>query len=79
MPVNENSRRLWMFLAFIAGIVFTAALLQTLAAADAVSPASPGHHDPLTPVTVPADGSLVQRDFHGLVYAFPAREAILPG
>jgi hypothetical protein len=78
MPTNDNNRRLWMVLAFIAGIVFTAVLLQTLAAADAVSGPS-GHHDSLEPVTVPADGCLVQRNLSVLVYARPAREAFISG
>ena len=59
MPDTERSTRLWMILAFMAGIIFTAVLAQTLVAANTVFPASPGDHDSLTPVTVPDNGYLV--------------------
>jgi hypothetical protein len=76
---TERSTRLWMVLAFIAGIVFTAVLAQTLVAANTVFPASSGDHDSLTPGTIPDDGYLVKRNIYGLVYACPGREAMLSG
>jgi len=79
MPVAARSTRLWMILAFIAGMVFTAVLAQTLIAVNRVTPATSGDHDYLAPATVPVDGYLVQKNGYGLVYAWPAREAMLSG
>ena len=38
IPDTERSTRLWMILAFIAGMVFTAVLAQTLVAANNAFP-----------------------------------------
>ncbi len=78
MPDTERSTRLWLILAFIAGIVFTAVLAQTLVAVN-TAPASPGDHDTLTPGTIPDNGYLVKRNIYGLVYACPGRAAMLSG
>jgi hypothetical protein len=79
MPATERSTRLWMIFAFIAGMVFTAVLAQTLVAANTGMPAPSGDHDSLTPPAVPDDGYLVKGDIYGLVYACPGREAMLSG
>lgn len=79
IPDTEHSTRLWMIFAFIAGMVFTAVLVQALVAVNTVLPASPGHHDSLTPATIPDDGYLVKKNIYGLVYACPGREAMLSG
>jgi hypothetical protein len=77
MPDTERSTRLWIIFAFIAGMVFTAVLAQTLAAANTLFPASSGDHDSLIPGTIPTDGYLVKKNIYGLVYACPGREAML--
>jgi hypothetical protein len=79
MQNTARSTRLWMILAFIAGIIFTAVLAQTLVAVNKVFPESPDNHDSLTPVTIPVDGYLVISNIHGLVYACPGREALASG
>jgi len=79
MPATERSTRLWMIFAFIAGMVFTAVLAQTLVAANTIFPASPGDHDSMTPGTIPTDGYLVKTNIYRLVYACPNREAMLSG
>ncbi len=73
MPDTERNTRLWMIIAFIAGMVFSAVLAQTLAAADTVFPASSGDHDFLIPGTIPADGYPVNENIYGLVNARPGR------
>jgi hypothetical protein len=80
---TARSTRRWMIFAFIAGMVFTAALAQTLAAANTdvpgiqSEPAFSGDHDSLAPAPMPDDNYISERNLYGLVYAFPSREAML--
>jgi hypothetical protein len=77
---TERSTRLWMMLAFIAGMVFTVVLVQTIVTVNAVSPgfkhgpvtpASSGDHDSLVPDTVPDIGYIAHEYIGGLVHARP--------
>ena len=85
MQNTARSARLWMFFAFIAGIVFMAVLAQTLMAVNKdfpgikFEPASSGDHDSLTPAPMPDDNYLSDKNLYGLVFACPGREAMLSG
>jgi len=80
LPDTERSTRLWMMLAFMAGMVFTVVLVQTMVAVNTVSPdfkhgpvtpASSGDHDCPAPDTIHDTGYIVDENRYGLVYARP--------
>jgi hypothetical protein len=86
MPATQRSTRLWIILAFVAGMVFAVALAQTVVAAHQVAPgfqpgpvtpASSGDHDPPVPGTIPDTGYMVQKNTYGLVYICPGRKATI--
>ena len=77
---TARSTRRWMTIAFIAGMVFTAVLAQTLVAVnkdysgDGYKPASSGEHDSLTPAPMPDEHYILDSDIYGMVNACPERE-----
>ena len=71
MPAVDRGSRLWMILAFITGMIFTAVLVQTLVAVYTVTPAPSGDRDYRAPPAVPDDGYLVQKNGYELVYTCP--------
>lgn len=75
-----------MMLAFIVGMVFLVALIQTLLTANTISPGMkpgpvvpvlPGDHDPPASYTIPNTGNVAQKIDYRLVQACPEREAII--
>jgi hypothetical protein len=85
MQKTAPSTRRWMIIAFIAGVVFMAALAQTLAAANRdypgfkTEPASSGEHDSLAPAPMPDDNYPSDTSLYGLVYGCLTQEAMLSG
>jgi hypothetical protein len=80
MRNTEHSARLWMMIAFIAGIIFTAVLAHTLYTMrnnsnnikhELFTPSSSEDNESLTPGTIPDDGYLVNGHIYRLVYACP--------
>jgi hypothetical protein len=73
---RERDNHLWMVIAFMAGIVFTAALAQFIAGTNYGFPGlkansiAPVHYDFPTPSFQPDNDSMVSPE-HGLVYACP--------
>jgi hypothetical protein len=73
IALKERNNRRWMIIVFIAGMVFTAALLQTISERSGV------FHRPkatLTPA-VNDNGGTVDITYYRLVHACPGREALL--
>jgi len=77
-----------MVIAFVAGMVFTAVLAQTLLAADnafpglkraPIMPRTSGDHGINAPFPAPDYGSPAHKNIYGLVHACPGREAMLSG
>jgi hypothetical protein len=79
---TAQSTRQWMIVAFIAGMVFTAALAQTMITANKdfpgtrQLPASSGERDSLTPAPMPDDDYLLDSDIYALVYTCPEWKAM---
>ncbi len=59
MPGAALSTRIWMLIAFMAGVVLTALLAQMLSGYEPRLPA-PGAQDSIKPAEIPADGYLVK-------------------
>ena len=71
-----------MVLAFIAGMIFTALLAQTLTAADkdysrTGGEAPSAERDSLIPAPAPEDNYLTDKGLYGLVNTRPAQEAMV--
>ena len=79
---TAHSTRQWMIIAFIAGMVFTAALAQTMMTANKdysgtrQLPASSGERDSLTPAPMPDDNYLLDSDLYALAYTCPEWKAM---
>jgi|WetSurMetagenome_2_1015567.scaffolds.fasta_scaffold946382_2 hypothetical protein len=79
---TARSTRQWMIIAFIAGMVFMAALAQTMMTANKdfsgtrQLPASSGEPDSLTPAPIPDDNYLLDSHVYALVYTCPEWKAM---
>jgi hypothetical protein len=73
--------RRWMLISFIAGLVFTAALVQSIETANAYdsssidSPGSLPGNESFTPAQMPDNNYLINSYYYRLVYTCPKGEA----
>lgn len=81
---TERNNRHWMAIAFLAGMLFAAALAQNICAGGGYlnslktpSLGMPGDRSNLSPAALPDDGYTFDITYYRLVHACPGREAML--